>query len=77
MSKQLDNQQLASRVDNLEAQLAFQEATIDELNQLVTEQSRELTLFKRHLQSLAGRVSQMRDQQSENDSQVDEKPPHY
>ena len=68
---------LHQRIEDLESQLAFQEHTIDELNQLVTQQSDELTTFKRHLQLLASRLSQVRDQQSENTSVVDEKPPHY
>lgn len=68
---------LELRIDDLESQLAFQEETIDQLNQLVTEQNNELVTFKHHLQLLAGRVSQMRDQQPEGTSQVDEKPPHY
>ena len=77
MAEQYNYQQLATRVDDLEAQLAFQEETIEQLNQLVAEQNQELAMFKRHLQSLAGRVSQMPDQRSETNAMVDEKPPHY
>lgn len=77
MSQYRSEAELSKRVDDLESQLAFQEQTIDELNQLVTQQSHELTTFKRHLQLLASRLSQMRDQQSENTTIVDEKPPHY
>lgn len=77
MTEQLKNQQLVTRLDNLETQLAFQEETIDQLNQLVTVQSQELAQFKRHLQLLASRLSQVRDQQSETNEPVDEKPPHY
>ena len=77
MSKHTPEAELSKRVDDLESQLAFQEHTIDELNQLVTQQSNELATFKRHLQLLASRLSQMRDQQSENTTLVDEKPPHY
>lgn len=62
---------------DLESQLAFQEATIDELNQLVTSQNQELALFKRQLQTLAGRLNQLKDQQQGNDEPVDERPPHY
>lgn len=68
---------LHQRIDDLESQLAFQENTIDELNQLVIQQSNELTTFKRHLQLLASRLSQVRDEQSGNTPIVDEKPPHY
>lgn len=77
MTEQLNQQQLITRLDNLEAQLTFQEETIDLLNQLVTEQNQELAKFKRHLQLLASRLSQVRDQQSETNHPVDEKPPHY
>ncbi|RAJ98288.1 SlyX family protein [Aliidiomarina maris] len=77
MSQQPNLNDLNRRIEDLESQLAFQEQTIDELNQLVTEQNGELATFKRHLQLLASRLSQVRDQQSENSSLVDEKPPHY
>jgi SlyX protein len=66
---------LIERVDDLESQLAFQEQTITELNQLVAQQNKELSTFKRHLQMLAQRVEQSRDQHSDNP--VDEPPPHY
>lgn len=68
---------LNQRIDDLESQMAFQEQTIFELNQLVTQQNSELSTFKHHLQLLASRVAQVRDQQSENTSLIDEKPPHY
>lgn len=77
MSQQPNLNDLNRRIEDLESQLAFQEQTIDELNQLVTEQNGELATFKRHLQLLASRLSQVPDQQSENSSLVDEKPPHY
>lgn len=67
---------LEQRINDLESQLAFQEETIEELNQLVTSQNQELATFKRHLQLLAQRFEQTRAQQSE-DPVVDEKPPHY
>lgn len=72
----LSQQELEQRINDLESQLAFQEQTIEELNQLVASQNQELTTFKRHLQLLALRFEQMREQQSENPV-GDERPPHY
>lgn len=69
-------QELEQRINDLESQLAFQEQTIEELNQLVASQNQELITFKRHLQLLALRFEQMREQQSENPV-GDERPPHY
>ncbi|RUO29385.1 hypothetical protein CWE12_10425 [Aliidiomarina sedimenti] len=69
--------ELEKRMMDLESQLAFQEETIEQLNQLVAEQNHELATFKRHLQLLAGRLSQIKDQQSEDTNPVDERPPHY
>lgn len=69
--------ELEKRMMDLESQVAFQEETIEQLNQLVAEQNYELATFKRHLQLLAGRLSQIKDQQSEDTNPVDERPPHY
>lgn len=77
MAEEQTTENFIQRINDLESQLAFQEQTIEELNILVTEQSQELSTFKRHLQLLAGRVSQMRDQQSDHSNAADEKPPHY
>lgn len=66
---------IQQRLDALESQLAFQEDTISELNQLLTEQNQELARFKRHLQILALRVDQ--DDNQDADQPIDEPPPHY
>jgi SlyX protein len=66
---------IQQRLDALESQLAFQEDTISELNQLLTEQNQELARFKRHLQILALRVDQ--DDTQDGDQPKDELPPHY
>lgn len=66
---------IQQRLDALESQLAFQEDTISELNQLLTEQNQELARFKRHLQILALRVDQ--DDSQDADQPKDEPPPHY
>lgn len=66
---------IQQRLDALESQLAFQEDTISELNQLLTEQNQELARFKRHLQILALRVDQ--DDNQDADQPKDEPPPHY
>lgn len=77
MSETTSLTKLSQRIDDLESQIAFQEQTIYELNQLVTQQNGELSTFKHHLQLLASRLSQVRDQQSEGTTIIDEKPPHY
>lgn len=67
--------ELERRSDDLESQLAFQEETIDALNQLVTKQNQELQTLQKHFVLLVERMQQMRDSQDQ--QPVDERPPHY
>lgn len=80
MSKQSANSSdghpgIEERLDSLESQLAFQEHTIDALNQLVTEQSQLIARMKKHMGVLAEKVQQHDAQFDEQPN--DERPPHY
>ncbi|RUO19014.1 hypothetical protein CWE08_10675 [Aliidiomarina iranensis] len=66
---------LEKRIDDLESQLAFQEDTISELNELVTAQSQELHRLQKHLVLVAERLQQIPENQDQTES--DERPPHY
>ncbi|WP_194756790.1 SlyX family protein [Aliidiomarina indica] len=67
--------ELIERIERLETQLAFQEDTIAELNDLVTVQNSELHRLHKHMILMVERVQQLDDDQK--DAPVDERPPHY
>ena len=52
-------QQLEQRVSDLECQLAFQEQTIDELNQALSTQQLMLTKMQDQMKYVAGKVKNM------------------
>ncbi|WP_113907835.1 SlyX family protein [Aliidiomarina celeris] len=70
---------LSKRIDDLESQLAFQEDTIEALNQLVSKQTDELLRMQQQLRFIADKVAPIleRDEQSQSFSAADERPPHY
>ncbi|MGM0480352.1 MAG: SlyX family protein [Pseudomonadota bacterium] len=74
-----DASALVRRIDDLETKLAFQEDTIGSLNQLVTEQSAELTAMQEQLRWLGRKFNQLQQQTEDpNDDPAEEPPPpHY
>ena len=69
-----DLRTLADRVDTLEARLAFQDATIETLNQTVTEQWSKIDALTRQLMALSERL---REAESQMPRPASEPPPHY
>ena len=69
---------IEKRLAELESRLAFQDDIIDNLNQVVTRQDRELLELKQQLIDLAARVREFQDVAAESGpaSSV-EIPPHY
>jgi SlyX protein len=67
-------QALSNRIDRLEAQLMFQEATIETLNQTITAQWHQIDVLTRQVASLNLRL-----QEAEADAPgpANEPPPHY
>ncbi len=74
-----DSMALLTRIEHLESQLTFQEDTIESLNQLVTQQNRELTEIHARLRWLGRKVSQLQngDNGPESDPSQEPPPPHY
>lgn len=72
-------QQLIQRLEQLETQLAFQEDTIDALNQLVIGQNQELVGVQEQLRWLGRKISQLQtgDSGPEADPSNEPPPPHY
>ena len=67
---------MEKRIIELETKLAYQEDTIEQLNQIVTNQQNELTVLTLSLQKLHDQVKQMA---PSNLASIDQEapPPHY
>lgn len=69
-------EQLSKRVDELESQVAFFEELVQQLNEVVTRQDRDIHQLREGLRDLAGKMSTLRDGVVSG-SPADEVPPHY
>jgi len=70
------SQQLNDRLETLESRLAFAEYTVEQLNEEVTTQGRELDLLKHRIQLLVDKLQSV--QPSQIASMAEETPPpHY
>jgi len=67
-----------NRIANLESQLAFQDDTIETLNQLVTQQADQLHNLQRKMQLMSEKFQQLQERgDSDGLKPEDEIPPHY
>ena len=70
--------QIEARMDELESRLAFQDDTIEVLNQTVARQDRELVRMELRLKALAGKLSDLAESSAiPADAPGHEVPPHY
>ena len=69
-------EQLESRVNDLECQLAFQEQTIEELNDALSPQQMLITRMQDQLKFVVGKVKNM-DGSNLADASEETPPPHY
>jgi len=67
-------QALSNRIDMLEAQLVFQEATIETLNQTVTAQWHQIDVLTRQVANLNQRLQEA---EANVPGLANEPPPHY
>ena len=65
----------ADRLMVLESRMVHQDATIDDLNNMVNKQWTEIEILQRDLSEQRARL--VRIESDLNPSQIDEKPPHY
>ena len=77
MAEPHDNAMLA-QLTELESRIAFQDDTIEILNQLVTRQNDQLHALARKVQQLSERLEQMQEPGEQgNTDPANEIPPHY
>ncbi|MEZ8964049.1 MULTISPECIES: SlyX family protein [Vibrio] len=69
-------EQLESRVNDLECQLAFQEQTIEELNEALSQQQILITRMQDQMKFVVGKVKNM-DGSNLADASEETPPPHY
>ncbi len=74
---------LQARIEELEARVAFQDDSLQSLNDIIARQDQELSRLRRELAAQAGRLKGLVEQMDEANtgghigSAVDEVPPHY
>ena len=70
---------MQKQIEELQIKFSFQEGTLLRLNEVVTDQARELLLLKSEIRNLKLELQSMKDQLrgSENIPIEDEIPPHY
>lgn len=69
-------EQLENRVNDLECQLAFQEQTIEELNEALSQQQLLITKMQDQMKYVVGKVKNM-DSSNLADQSEETPPPHY
>lgn len=65
------------RIVELETRLAYQEHTLNELNDVITDQQKQLTRLEQLLTTLGSRIEALAEAVPRNTDAAVEKPPHY
>jgi uncharacterized coiled-coil protein SlyX len=66
--------ELSDRIDALEARIAYQDDTIETLNQTITEQWKQIDALTRKVAALSDRLQET---EARAPGPVNERPPHY
>lgn len=66
-----------ARIDELEERIAFQEDTIQKLDDAMADQQRQLMNFEHELALMLEHVKKLESPRSQGTTEQDEKPPHY
>ena len=67
-------QSLTERVDGLEARIAYQDDTIETLNETITAQWKQIDALTRQIAALSDRLQ---DTEARSPGPANERPPHY
>ncbi|MGO2509633.1 MAG: SlyX family protein [Vibrio hibernica] len=76
MTSHTADHQLKQRIDDLECQLAFQEQTINELNDALSQQQLLITRMQDQMKYVVGKVKNL-DTSNLADPSEETPPPHY
>ncbi len=70
----MGEKELSERIDALESRLAYQDQTIEQLNETITAQWKQLDALTRQLAGLSDRLQEA---ETNAPSPANERPPHY
>ena len=70
----MSEKELSDRIDALESRLAYQDETIEQLNQTITAQWKQIDALTRQLTALSER---MQEAEANAPPTANERPPHY
>jgi len=70
----MSEKDLAERIDTLEARLTYQDETIEQLNQTITSQWKQIDALTRQVAALSERLQEA---EANVAAPVSERPPHY
>lgn len=63
---------------DLQTRVAYQENTLEQLNDVIAEQDADIIQLKQQIRLLAKRMEEVESEQSIGDAEIiDERPPHY
>jgi SlyX protein len=72
--KELAEKELSERIDALESRLAYQDQTIEQLNETMTAQWKQIDMLTRQLAALTERLQEA---ETNAPAPANERPPHY
>ena len=72
----MDCKELEEKLNSLEIKLSYQESTIDELNNIVTSQAKEMAIMENHIQHLVRKIEDLEEAGGGEDL-PSRRPPHY
>jgi SlyX protein len=70
----MDEKELSERIDALESRLAYQDQTIEQLNEAITAQWKQIDALTRQVTALTERLQQA---ETNAPASANERPPHY
>ena len=70
----MGEKELAERIDALESRLMYQDETIEQLNQTITAQWKQIDALSRQIAALSERLQQA---EANAPAPANERPPHY
>ena len=73
--KELGEKQLSERIDALESRLAYQDQAIEQLNETITAQWKQIDALTRQLSALTERLQEA--EANAPAAPANERPPHY